>query len=763
MSIPCPGLTTLSATDTATLNFAINCFNGKTEFNNYVISIDAAVITLSGASATIDNPRVGVSIQVSGNGNTLDGADTFRGIRVDSGTVEFDSITIRNGNADGEVGNGGGGIAVFGGTVTTTDSTISNNNALVGGGAGVAVAGVLTVVNSTVSNNSAITGGGLYSEGSLIVVNSSVSNNTATSIGGGLHNAVFGSAHGTVDVVFPTITANEAPTGAGVSSVGSADNRTTVSGSIIAGNTGGNDVDLLGGTANSFSSDGFNVIGSGESVVLDAFDKPSDVTDVTDPGLRLLADNGGPTLTHYLMPGSPAIDRVTGTLDPDPSADQRGVARPFGLAKDSGSLELTGDDGLTLLAPCVVYDSVDAGDGALVPPAVRTLPVAGECGVPASATSVVFTVIAISPQGIGNLRLSAAGVTPAGGVLNYTLNGLNNSNTVTVPLSAAGAVDVAANNSPSDVRLVAVGFYSPTGTLNYFPLTPCAVADSRTGTNPAVDDYAGPFAAGADYPDIDVVGPFTADQGGGNTNCDVPAGADGVVVNVVSVSSSGGAGGLAVGAGGTQPSENTTNFNSIGLNNAAVAYVPVDGNGRIALNITGLLGSPTTQVRLVVLGYVDTGAGDAYIPVNPCAAFDTRTDITGDNNIPTDNFAGKRVAGNALNGTIPGTTTYNISGAIPAEQGGETNCAVPEGATAVLINLVAIQPDSIGNFRAYATGTNPTGGVLNFNNLTPPVNNSNAVVVPLDASGNLDLFINSPPNTGNPTVHARGVILGYYA
>jgi hypothetical protein len=115
-----------------------------------------------------------------------------------------------------------------------------------------------------------------------------------------------------------------------------------------------------------------------------------------------------------------------------------------------------------------------------------------------------------------------------------------------------------------------------------------------------------------------------------------------------------------------------------------------------------------------------------------------------------------------LAGTTPGTTKYNMTGAIPSAQGGELNCGVPEGASAVLVNLVAIQPDAPGNFRAYATGSSPTGGVLNFANLIPAVNNANAVVVPLDANGDIDLFVNAPLNFGIPTVHARGVIVGYY-
>jgi hypothetical protein len=47
--------------------------------------------------------------------------------------------------------------------------------------------------------------------------------------------------------------------------------------------------------------------------------------------------NGGPTRTHNLLPGSPAID--TGTGDGCPETDQRGVPRPQGEACDVGAVE----------------------------------------------------------------------------------------------------------------------------------------------------------------------------------------------------------------------------------------------------------------------------------------------------------------------------------------------------------------------------------------------------------------------------------------
>jgi hypothetical protein len=57
----------------------------------------------------------------------------------------------------------------------------------------------------------------------------------------------------------------------------------------------------------------------------------------TDPRLGPLANNGGPTLTMALLPGSPAID--AGNTSLAPATDQRGFSRPAGLAADIGAFE----------------------------------------------------------------------------------------------------------------------------------------------------------------------------------------------------------------------------------------------------------------------------------------------------------------------------------------------------------------------------------------------------------------------------------------
>lgn len=178
-----------------------------------------------------------------------------------------------------------------------------------------------------------------------------------------------------------------------------------------------------------------------------------------------------------------------------------------------------------------------------------------------------------------------------------------------------------------------------------------------------------------------------------------------------------------------------TPFASIGQNNAAVAIVPVSGD---TINVT-IEGEPdsSTHVRLVVLGYMSSTAGSTFVPVNPCAAFDTRSG-QGSSGI----FSGLRQGHQ--------TMTYAISGQIDPAQG-------------VLLNLVAVGAVGNGNLQISAGGVTPSGGVLNFQSLIPAMNNSNAAPVELNGFGEIDVFVNGgPTGVGNDLTHVRGVVLGYY-
>jgi CSLREA domain-containing protein len=272
------------------------------------------------------------------SGNSANGAGSQSGRSYGGGIygifVVLTNSTVSGNSAIGTSPSFGGGI--YGTRVTLTDSTVSGNSAAGDGGG---IYGFLdtTVTNSTVSGNGAAgNGGGIYnSDGrSLTLFNSTVSGNSAAGDGGGIYN--FQNVSMDANLRNATITQNQAGSGAGggIFNVG---NPLAFFSTILAGNLGTE----CGGT---ITSNGNNLIGSVDCTVAG-----SGFT-VADPKLGPLQNNGGPTQTHALLPGSAAIDAslCISALPGVPITDQRGFPRPSdgnndGVAAcDIGAFELQG-------------------------------------------------------------------------------------------------------------------------------------------------------------------------------------------------------------------------------------------------------------------------------------------------------------------------------------------------------------------------------------------------------------------------------------
>ncbi|AFH59450.2 hypothetical protein B2K_01685 [Paenibacillus mucilaginosus K02] len=235
--------------------------------------------------------------------------------------------------------NRGGGIFVEGATpFIMTDTTVENNTATAGSGGGLFLMGDAqrTISSSTIAGNTAKgtagssldgLGGGVYSISKLNLDNSTVSGNVAVRDGGGLQLAY--AVDGAYLVRNATIYGNTADS----------DNNATGSGggigiqagtasplihnSIVAGNKLGSQAasDIFGSAEGGGSH---NLIGAGGSGGL-VTGAAGNQTGVTDLRLGELADNGGPTKTHALLAGSPALEAGTAAHAPG-TADQRGTA-----------------------------------------------------------------------------------------------------------------------------------------------------------------------------------------------------------------------------------------------------------------------------------------------------------------------------------------------------------------------------------------------------------------------------------------------------
>jgi hypothetical protein len=183
------------------------------------------------------------------------------------------------------------------GVLTVTNSTISNARATVPEfGAAIFNIGQMTMLNSTVSGNEGV---GIFTEG--VTGTSTLTNCTLSSNAGGDVQATEGA--------------------------------TVALASTIVEGVCNRDV------ASDITSNGYNIESPGDTC---GFDQTGDQPNVTEGQLNLgpLQDNGGPTMTHALGPGSVAVDHIP-AVNCEVTEDQRGQPRPEtgGTMCDVGSFE----------------------------------------------------------------------------------------------------------------------------------------------------------------------------------------------------------------------------------------------------------------------------------------------------------------------------------------------------------------------------------------------------------------------------------------
>ncbi|MEU9670490.1 choice-of-anchor Q domain-containing protein [Streptomyces bobili] len=246
---------------------------------------------------------------------------------------------------------GGGGIANER-HLTLRRVAVTGNSAGYGGGVFNVPDSRLDLVDSTISANAAGEAGGIRFDDSGTVTNSTIVGNRVTDPGdrpgslGGYGGGIDIRGLGTVEILNSTITGNRSSHRGGGINIAPAYldslphpipdivdlplGHLVLRNSIVAGNSTD---DGTGDCAKAFAtiaSRGHNIDGDGSCRLTAAGDFPH-----RDPLVGPLADNGGPTDTTALLPGSPAIDAAGDC----PATDQRGVARPQGAACDIGAYE----------------------------------------------------------------------------------------------------------------------------------------------------------------------------------------------------------------------------------------------------------------------------------------------------------------------------------------------------------------------------------------------------------------------------------------
>jgi hypothetical protein len=353
--------------------------NGKLTLSDSVVSgntayrLEGGGITSSGGTLMLSDSTVSGNTQTGSGGGGIynfGGTLILSNSTVSSNMATGSSSALSSGNT--VISGNGGGIANSDGTLILSNSTVSGNTAT---GSGSAFSSAHTVISGD--------GGGIFNEGifsTLILSNSTVSNNTVVvanrNISG--HSVISGDGGGIfilsevesdsapnahVDLTYSTLYGNTAHGGGdiaiedfaysqGVFQPSKHGIQVKIRKSIVAGDPAHPGPDIVG----MLTSYGYNLFQDNSGATFDpatslqhGTDKTLSVNDLKiDPVLR---DNGGSTkphtLTHALLPGSPAIDqipldacliKVTIPLSPlegprppiiiTISTDQRGMQRP---------------------------------------------------------------------------------------------------------------------------------------------------------------------------------------------------------------------------------------------------------------------------------------------------------------------------------------------------------------------------------------------------------------------------------------------------
>jgi hypothetical protein len=353
-------------------NNANNCLSANTACKTIRHAVSLAVSgdsILVAATTYKERVAIGFSLKITGTGGTpiIDGEliNTVVTVSRPSAHVTLSRLSIRNGAVSTETAGGGilnigtltinavqitgnhacGGAGIYNaGTLVINNTSITGNFAnqigLCSFGAGIGNNGMLTINRSTISGNHVngrsgqmgnALGGGIFNRGHLRINNTTISGNV-TGVGTGASLAAGGGIYtngGTLAINNSTITENSADVGGNLYIFSSP---VTVQNSIVANSLSG------GNCHGAVASDGYNL--SSDNTC--SLDNTGDMNN-TDPMLGLLQNNGGPTMTMALLPGSPAIDagNPSGCTDGQGhllKTDQRGKPRPD--PEDTGGCDM---------------------------------------------------------------------------------------------------------------------------------------------------------------------------------------------------------------------------------------------------------------------------------------------------------------------------------------------------------------------------------------------------------------------------------------
>jgi CSLREA domain-containing protein len=313
--------------------------------SNYTITLGSQLPAITTPITIIGNGAANMIIQANANPNIVN----YRVFEVgNAGDLTLDSLTVQNGRCNGSCAtetHHGGGI-YNAGTLTVTNSVISNNYGTYG--AGIFSINTLNVMASTfLDNTSNGNGGGIANGGIMNVTNSTFSSNLTT---GGIGAGIFNGGGSTLTVTNSTFINNSANSGtfggSGIFNQGTLHLKNNILANSVMG------VDCYNANGDTIATNINNLIETNGP----AGNMCGTPMLTSDPNLGSLTGSPG---YFPLNPGSPAMDAGDDGVcaaDPVNNNSQNDVTRPNGAHCDIGSFE-------TLATFTTTLKSVNTNDG----------------------------------------------------------------------------------------------------------------------------------------------------------------------------------------------------------------------------------------------------------------------------------------------------------------------------------------------------------------------------------------------------------------
>ena len=308
----------------------------------------------------------------------------------------------------------------------------------------------------------------------------------------------------------------------------------------------------------------------------------------------------------------------------------------------------------------------------------------------AIASQAIGTPLALNAMASSGLPVSFSSSTASVCSVSGSTASFITSGSCTITASQAG------NGSYSAATPVSQSFtvHSGSNALQFVPVTPCRVADTRLSNGP----FGGPEMTAGSTRNFFVP----------NSSCGIPSTALAYSLNVTVVPDARLSYLTIWPAGQTQPVVST--LNSDGRIKANAAIVPAGSSGGVAVYVTD-----STQVVLDIDGYFVSGNSSAldFYPVTPCRVADTRLD---------NGLLGRPYLSAGVARSFPILTS---------------SCNIPSSAQAYSLNFTAVPHSQLSYLTTWPTGqAQPVVSTLNSRG---PVT-ANAAIVPAGTEGAVDVY-----------------------